>query len=361
MLGLTLCFWIAAANTMAGWLYALSGIGVALFLLSAILPAQALKGITVKRSPIVPVHAGEALAVTVTVKNTTHRPKGLLLAIDRVPQALGQPVQVAIEAIAPHAAYQWHYRLDTQRRGCYEWDTLGLRTGVPLGLCWSRRWQKVPALAWVYPQILPLTHCPIADEQGLSMSQQPQPQAPLPQVGHEGSTRSLRSYRWGDPMRLVHWRSSARFNELRIRELERFGGDQTCLIGLDTHCNWVSDHFEQAVIVAASLYVYGTHHAIAAQLWSAQWGIVQGHHQVLELLAQIAPHQNPEMPNQPVIWLTADPQRIASLPIGSRYLLWPTGANTTSTVKPQSKAIGGITINPAEPLQSQLQRPLQRF
>jgi hypothetical protein len=36
----------------------------------------------------------------------------------------------------------------------------------------------------------------------------------------EGITRALRPYRWGDPIRLVHWRTSARFGDLRIRELE---------------------------------------------------------------------------------------------------------------------------------------------
>jgi uncharacterized protein (DUF58 family) len=50
----------------------------------------------------------------------------------------------------------------------------------------------------------------------------------------EGITRSLRPYRWGDPTRLIHWRTSARYGELRVRELEKVTTDQEVLIGLDT-------------------------------------------------------------------------------------------------------------------------------
>jgi uncharacterized protein (DUF58 family) len=352
LIGLTLCFWVAAANTMAGWLYVLSGMGVALLTLAAVLPMRSLKGIEITRSPIYPVHVDESLCVDVHLRNLTSQAKGLLMVEDHIPSALGEKTQCVIDAIAPQQSYTWHHRLVPHRRGLYRWETITLRTGAPLGLFWSRRLHKVYAEALVYPIVLPLARCPIVDEAGPSARQIQLQQTSTSQAGQDGLTRSLRPYRWGDPMRLVHWRSSARFNTLRIRELELLNGGQTFVIAIDIHCPWHPDRFEQAVIAAASIYGYATQHQGAAQLWTAQAGLLQGQQRVLEFLAQIEPQPQDTAvtPTQPIIWLTANPVSISTLPLGSRYIVWaPTVAQEHL----------GITINSDLPLQVQLQSPLQ--
>jgi uncharacterized protein (DUF58 family) len=352
LIGLTLCFWVAAANTMAGWLYVLSGMGVALLTLAAVLPMRSLKGIEITRSPLYPIHVDESLCVDVHLRNLTAQAKGLLTVQDCIPPALGQETQGVVDAIAPQQSYTWHYRLVPQHRGLYRWETITLRTGAPLGLFWSRRPHKVYAEALVYPIVLPLARCPIVDEAGPSARQLQLQQTLTSQAGQEGLTRSLRPYRWGDPMRLVHWRSSARFNTLRIRELELLNGGQTFIIAIDIHCPWYPDSFEQAVIAAASIYGYATQHQGAAQLWTAQAGLLQGQQRVLEFLAQIEPQPQDSAvtPTQPIIWLTANPVSISTLPLGSRYIVWaPTVAQEHL----------GITINSDLPLQVQLQSPLQ--
>jgi uncharacterized protein (DUF58 family) len=360
LMGLTVCFWIAATNTMAGWLFVLSGVGAALLLLSAVMPMQALKGFEIRRSPLSPVHVGEALSVTIHLHNRTAQPKGLLLLSDSVPKALGSVSEATVEAIAPRDTYHWSYFLEPERRGRYRWSATALRTGAPLGLFWSRRVYAVPAEVLVYPRILPLARCPILDEVG-SSAQQLQ-QILLSRTGNEGSTRSLRPYRKGDPMRMVHWRSSARFNALRVRELEVLGGGNTYVIALDTQSSWHSDQFEQAVMAAASLFRYATQHQGAAQLWTPQRGLVRGIHPVLEVLAQIEPQPTGEkLPEQSVIWLTANPESIAILPTGSRYIFWPQPTSTaeSGTAHPiASLDPVGITISEALPLQVQLQTAL---
>jgi uncharacterized protein (DUF58 family) len=366
LLGLMLCFWLAAANTMAGWLYVLSGLGASLLLLSALLPMQMLRGIEFIRSPFYPVHAGDALSITLTLKNPTTQGKGLLLVQDQVPVALGELMQTAVEVIAPQSSYTWHYRLEPQHRGVYEWQTVTLRTGAPLGLFWSRRRHSVPARLLVYPRVLPLQRCPLLDEVGSSAQQIQLQQVPVSQQGQEGSTRSLRPYRMGDPMRLVHWRSSARYGELRIRELERFNGGHTFAIALDLTQPWHPDHFEQAVIAAASLYLYAVQHHGAALLWTSQTEMLQGKSLILEALAQVQPQTTDRLPTQPVIWLTANPDSIHRLPLGSRYVLWPQdqsigltqgGAQTLgATRSPESL---GLILNLDSPLQVQLQSALR--
>jgi uncharacterized protein (DUF58 family) len=373
LMGLTFCFWLAATNTMAGWLYVLSGLGVALLMVSAIMPMQMLKGLEIRRSPLSPVQVGDPLFVEIHIRNRTTQAKGLLMVQDRVPQGLGEQAEVVIEAIAPHqesapqSQYTWQYSLHPERRGLYQWQTVTLRTGAPLGLFWSRRVQKVQARVLIYPRVLPLSRCPLLEEIGPSTHQQFQ-QVPLSRTGSEGSTRSLRPYRTGDPMRMVHWRSSARFNALRVRELEVIGGGRTFVIALDTQSNWHPDAFEQAVMAAASLVIYTTQKQYAPQLWTSQWGLVQGTQQILEVLAQIEPQPTTakQLPDQPAIWLTAYAEGIAQLPLGSRYILWTQPTTSGSSASDRSNTTEsnhqqlGISINPEVPLQIQLQKSLQR-
>ena len=365
LFGLTLCFFMAAANTMAGWLYVLSGLNFALLLLAAIFPQQGLKGLEFKRSPIYPIHAEESLSLAVEISHRSQQPKGWLLVQDQLPESWGRPSQGIIDGIAPQETYTWQYQVTPQHRGVFRWQTLTIRTGAPLGLFWSRRQQQLPAEAIVYPVVLPLTHCPIFDDLGPSSRQLSQ-QVLVNQTGNDGSTRSLRPYRWGDPMRLVHWRSSARHNELRIRELEVQGGSETFVIALDTQANWHPDCFEQAVIAAASLYTYArrTHGEVA--FWSAASGLIQGNQAVLETLAQISigAASSAHLPAQPLIWLTASPA-MDQVPLGSRYLLWqPLSASSSADnleMSASSHPSGeGLSIARDRPLQPQLQQTLRR-
>ena len=72
ILGLTACFWLAAANTLAGWLYVLSGTCLAVLALAAFLPMTLLKQVSLSRSPVYPVSVGETLSLSV---NLTCKPK----------------------------------------------------------------------------------------------------------------------------------------------------------------------------------------------------------------------------------------------------------------------------------------------
>ena len=358
LFGLILCFWLAAANTMAGWLYVLSGLGVSLLLLSALMPARTILGIQVGRSALYPIHAGESLAITLSLHNSTGQDKGLMLVRDRIPDALGSAVQTAIESVAARSVQDWRYELTPEHRGVYSWDTVELRTGAPLGLFWSCRIRSAPARAMVYPRVLPLQSCPLLDRMGASVRQLQIQQASV-QQGQDGSTRSLRPYRSGDPMRLVHWRSSARYSELRVRELERFEGGNALVIALDQDPAWTPAQFEQAVIAAASLHHYAVNRYGEAFLWTPQTGMLTEQQLILEALAQVQPRSVPaSLPAQPLIWITANLSSLQTLPSGSHCVLWLSQNSDLSQVTPSSRPSLGLCIDSESPFQLQLQRAL---
>lgn len=345
--GLTIFFFGAATNSMAGWLYAISGVSLALIAIAIILPLRSLNGLTVKRLAVQPVSAGDSLAVEILVDNPTSQPKTLLQIRDVLPYVLAPPQKTVIETIAAGSTHRWSYSCPTQRRGVYRWHTVDLRTATPLGLFWCRRPQKVDGLAVVYPTVLPLARCPLLDEMGEESSQKFDVRDRRPQTSSEGMTRSLRPYRWGDPTRLVHWRTSARYGELRVRELEIFSGGQEIVIGLDSAGTWQSEAFEEAAIAAASLYFYGRKRQIPIRLWTAGTGLLMADRVVLEALAATYPGEavapQVSFPKQAVVWLTQNPASLDTLPSGSRWLLWPQQASALGDARDLASGTVGVT------------------
>jgi len=353
LLGLAIFFFAAATNTLAGWLYVMSGVLLALLAIAAILPPRNLSGLKVERQPIRPVSAGDALTIELRLDNTQRQPKVLFQVMDELPAALGGVQTISVKAIQPGQFYSWVYQQPTQRRGLYHWSGGTLRSAAPLGLFWSRRRFTAPASVVVYPQILRLNRCPIVDTLGAQGGQQWQYSRSI-EASTEGITRALRPYRWGDPTRLIHWRTSARYGELRVRELEVVTSGQEVLVALDQLGTWSSENFEQAVVAAASLYAYALNSGFAAALWTAHTGILQDYTRVMSALAAVelgkgSSAQDPR-PNRPLVWLTATTSG-ASLPPGSRCCCW--GA-------PQAGApadnISTLWINAEQPLMPQLQK-----
>jgi len=354
--GIALCFFGAATNTMAGWLYVISGIIGALLFLAALLPARSLKQLQVRRLPIAPVSAGDRLTIELHIDNPTAKPKTLLQARDLLPYVLGKPAQASLELIPPRHRHRWTYDYPTQQRGVYRWEEVQLRTATPLGLFWCRRSHNFPAKAVVYPTVLPLARCPLVDTIGQEESQQVASDR-FYQAATEGITRTLRPYRYGDPTRLIHWRSSARLGEFQVRELEIVTSGQDLIVCLDTATLWESDRFEEAVIAAASLYFYASRCQVNVKLWTAGTGLLQGNRVVLETLAATQVEEDiraKDLPSLPLIWLTPHPDRCNALPPGSRWCLFP---NASEGSRARNSPFAGLVIERDRSLESQLQQP----
>jgi uncharacterized protein (DUF58 family) len=376
LIGIALCFFGAGINTMAGWLYVISGISFALLGIAAVLPPRSLLGLVIQRLPIQPVTAGDDLTVELEICNQTNRPVTLLQVQDILPFILGKPVQKPIDTIPTNSNYRLLYHQPTERRGIYRWHTVELGTGAPLGLFWCRRLRHAAATAIVYPKVLPLTACPLIDEIGEEDNQRGDLRGM--QTATQGLTRSLRPYRIGDPIRLIHWRTSARYGEFRLRELEMITGGQEMIIAIDSAGKWEQESFEQAVIAAASLYFYAHRQQMQVQLWTALTGLVKGEcasrtlrdapegsrarrdRLILETLAATTAGEDAasvHLPSYPLIWLTQNPLTLSSLPSGSRWLLWHNVSLPYEQVI-VNRDYAGILLDSQQPLQPQLQKTI---
>jgi uncharacterized protein (DUF58 family) len=349
---LTICFFGAATNTMAGWLYVLSGVGVALLGVGAILPARSIQALTVSRKAILPVTAGAELEVEIIVHNPTAQVQTLFQVQDLTPLSKVNPPQTTVEQVLAQSEHRWVYRQPTEQRGVYQWGKVALRSGAPIGLFWCRRDRAVPAIAYVYPQVLKLDRCPLID--GLVSARETDRRSANHRLeaATEGITRSLRPYRYGDSLRLIHWRTSARYGEFQVRELEIDRGGQDLTIVLDSGANWDAADFEQAVIAACTLYFYASKStSLNVKLWTAGTGLIAGDRQVLETLAAVQMAEpTPDLASYSVagIYLTSQPRRLAEIAADARWVLW-----THEQFAPAAKS-PGVVIDRHQSLQQQL-------
>ena len=359
--GMTVFFFGSATNTMSGWLYALSGGSLALLAVAAVLPGKSLRSLEVRRRTIEPVSAGDRITVELEIENRSREPKTLLQVVDILPFVLGEPIARPIEVIDPNSIYRDTYYLEVRQRGVYRWQEVNLRTAAPLGLFWCRRSLPVKAVAVVYPQVLALSTCPIIDRIGQEDSPQFYNRS-RSQTATEGLTRNLRPYRHGDPTRLIHWRTSARYGELRVRELEVAAGGQEIIIALDSAAAWQPEEFERAVTVAASLYFYASKRLLNVKLWTAATGLVSGNRVVLETLAAVNAGEDAveNRPKLPIIWLTQNSATLSTLSLGSRWVLWPLATAEIGEKMLVKHELPGLEIRSGRPLELQLQDPLER-
>ncbi|MCZ2828301.1 DUF58 domain-containing protein [Modestobacter sp. VKM Ac-2986] len=172
---------------------------------------------------------GESAEVLVEVANTDRRSGGLWLLTEQLPAELGRRPQFVVERLSPGATAPLRYRLHGARRGRFALGPLRLRLVDPFGLVLRTAAGSDTAALLVVPRVRPLQ-----GTGGLSGAGG---------TGGEGARRSIavhgeddvstREYRYGDDLRLVHWRATARTGELMVR-LEETPWQAAATLFLDT-------------------------------------------------------------------------------------------------------------------------------
>jgi uncharacterized protein (DUF58 family) len=139
------------------------------------------------------------------------------------------------------------YELPTGRRGAISVGPLELIVGDHLGLAERRERLADTARFTVHPRIHPVLALP------RSSTREARGRARPARAPRGDDFFALREYEVGDDLRRVHWRSTARFGDLMLRQDEvRFGEVATVL--LDTRARaHRGDSFERALEVAASV------------------------------------------------------------------------------------------------------------
>ncbi|HEV3355330.1 MAG TPA: DUF58 domain-containing protein [Pseudonocardiaceae bacterium] len=190
---------------------------IALPLLGAALAATSRVGLSARRTVVTPrVPAGEQTEVVLEINATGRIPSGGLLLEDGVPYTLGGRPRFVVERLRRRNTVRLGYQLRPTMRGVHNVGPLRGRITDPFGLAEFERELAARSRVVVIPRVMRLTGLPGGSGQG---------------AGDDGSIRLrsgqgeddaiVRQYRQGDDLRRVHWRSTARRDELMVRVEER--------------------------------------------------------------------------------------------------------------------------------------------
>ncbi len=200
---------------------------VALPLLVCFLTAVARVGLHAQRQ-IVPIRVpvGGRAEVSLHIRSTGRLPTGGLLVSDGVPYSLGGKPRFAIEHLPRHTGTRLRYTVQPMLRGIQQLGPLKATITDPFGLAEFERELAHTSRLIVVPRIVRLHGVPGGSGLG---------------SGDDGSVRLaagqgeddaiVRPYRQGDDLRKVHWRSTAKRDEMMVRVEERpWRGGTTVLL-----------------------------------------------------------------------------------------------------------------------------------
>src|SRR3954447_10769005 len=243
------------------------------------------------------VHAGVASRVDLTVRNVGQRSSPVLAARDpfdggRRWAPFSRPPRPPTESAG--AAY----RLPTDRRGIFALGPLEMVLTDPFGLASVGSEVAGPTTLTVYPRVFAIRAMP--DTQGPDPNSGVGHPIALSQSGED--FYALREYQTGDDLRRVHWPSTARLDELMIRQDDMpWQGRASVLVdlrrGLHNEASLEQTLEAAASIVSASVRKRALVRMVATDGTDTDFGSGRAHLElILERLAGAKTHQDVRLP-----------------------------------------------------------------
>ncbi|MEV3875181.1 DUF58 domain-containing protein [Streptomyces sp. LE64] len=211
------------------------------------------------------VPAGSEARVQLRMENVSRLPTGLLMLQDQVPYVLGPRPRFILDRVEAGGRREVSYRVRSDLRGRYPLGPLQLRLGDPFGMCELTRSFTTHDTLTVVPRVEQLPPVRLG---GAATGFGDGRQRSLALAGEDDLIP--RGYRYGDDLRRVHWRSTARHGELMVRREEQ-PQRARCSVLLDTrrlaHEGAGPDSaFEWAVSGAASVLLHVLERGLSARL-----------------------------------------------------------------------------------------------
>jgi uncharacterized protein (DUF58 family) len=225
------------------------------------------------------VPRGDLAVAVVTCVNTGRWRSGPVRALDH---CAGFEVAVDLPALPAGGEGTTSYVLPTNRRGQFAVGPLRVVRTDPLGLLRRVRACGEAACLYVVPKTVPvpaLASGRVASPEGLRSERA---------AGGTTTFRSLRPYEFGDELRHVHWRTSARTGTLMVRELVDTSLPRTIVL-LDDRAGayQTPGDFELAVDVAASVALGAARHGYPVSILAGAHVLSSVDAEVLDRLALV--------------------------------------------------------------------------
>lgn len=244
-------------------------LAVALPLLAAVVLARSQYRLALGRvlTPAT-VPAGSHAEVRLTFTNEGRTPTGILRLEEQLPYALGPRPRFVLDGVSRGWRRQVRYQVRCEQRGRFTIGPMRVQVGDPFGLVALQREFSSTASLLVTPRTVDLPSGSLPS--GWSGSGEERPRSFATGTAEDVT---VRSYRRGDDLRRVHWRSSARSGELMVRREEQPWQARATLL-LDDRAEahrgtGASSSWEAAVSATASIGLHLIRQGYAVHLVAA--------------------------------------------------------------------------------------------
>ena len=251
-LGSLVWFLVALVNhSVLPCLLACGGLGLcAASLLCSVL---AVRGLSLRRCPASEAVTGQTMSLPLVVRNSLPRRRQSVVVLERLPFTLDPVHCMSVRSLAPGEERVVRRVLLAMRRGRFVLDRVTVRSGDPAGLFCCEKRISLPCEVLVLPGAEPLPNLPLRCRRALMTPTG----SPYGAGGSSQEFYGVREYNPSDGLRHIHWKSSARFGRLMVREFERHSVTSVAVL-LDANEDHVSggEHWanlEYQVRAAASI------------------------------------------------------------------------------------------------------------
>ncbi|THB71451.1 MAG: DUF58 domain-containing protein [Desulfovibrio sp.] len=244
-------------------------------LLLALLSASVLMSLTTRTKSNIfrvfrtlPGHgdAGSPMTYGVTVENLSDKPQGDLVLREQLHEDQEGPLPkisaVQASTVPANGSAEILSTITPLKRGLLRFYGVSVAWPDPLGLFKATTYKQMEQTVLVLPKRYPLPPVRLLGRRRMGAETEPRAysagEAGLP--GDSGDFISLRDYRQGDAMKSIHWRCSAKYQKLIVKEFQCQDPPPGRSLILDTfpgpRPGSGADHhvrFEAAVSVAASI------------------------------------------------------------------------------------------------------------
>ncbi|MFH1381513.1 MAG: DUF58 domain-containing protein [Chloroflexota bacterium] len=222
--------YLVANQSQIGWLYLLDAILWSLLVVSAILPWWSLKLLKVEQlvswQPLTlnqpslngPVE-DDAIELKLKVTNNGRLPRHFIKVQGEFPFAFlpEQRRAFLLPYLRAKSTVVCSCPVTCYRRGFYPSVQITLQSGGWLGLVVRRRTFRIPLKLTVYPAYHLMKGIPAGETAWNDWGQAAKSNAAAEFYGS-------REYRYGDPLKYIHWRNTARAGHFMLKEFEQAGG-----------------------------------------------------------------------------------------------------------------------------------------
>ena len=225
ILGLiTIALFLAATNIQGGWLYIIDSLLVSLMIFSFITPINQARKLKFSRNFNKSVYEGDNVDVTLEIGNDSKRIISFIEIRDpEIRKKSDKPVIISTKdswkffiELMPGEKNVFNYTLMPELRGVYLFEKIIVSSYGPFGLFKFSKSIQLKDELLVFPIMPILNSLFLSGLQGVGYRYSSQtrnnPDANIPY--------NVREYRKGDSKKLVHWKTTARFNKLMVKEFE---------------------------------------------------------------------------------------------------------------------------------------------